>query len=140
MRRLFLSLFLIIPAITVHAEDWPQFRGPTGQGISNSTSVPIEWDTKKNVAWKTRIPGRGWSSPVRMGERIYLTSATGEEKGGSFSLRAICVDANSGKVLWDTELFRSGPGPSVAMHSKNSQASPTPVVAGDRMYAHFGHL
>ena len=72
------------------------------------------------------------------GGQRYLTTATGDD--ASPSLRAICVDASSGKVLWDTEVFKPAPTQAKVMHKKNSQASPTPVVAGDRLYVHFGHL
>jgi outer membrane protein assembly factor BamB len=140
MRRSSLYICIVLFfAQTTFAEDWPEFRGPTGQGISASKNVPIEWSATNNVAWKTPIPGRAWSSPVVVGDRVYLTSATGES-GKDLTLRAMCLEAASGKILWDTELFRPKAGESHVMHSKNSQASPTPVVAGERMYVHFGHL
>ena len=84
-------------------EDWPQFRGPTGQGIATATNLPLEWSEEKNIAWKTPIPGRGWSSPVVLGNQIWMTTATDE----GHSLRAVCVDvANPGRVLHDVEGFR----------------------------------
>lgn len=137
----FLSFFFLILNLAQmsDAEDWPQFGGPTGQGISTSKNVPIEWSATKNIAWKTPIPGRAWSSPVVVGNQVYLTTATGDNSKG-LSLRAMCLDSLSGKILWDTELFRPTPRESRVMHSKNSQASPTPIVANGRMYAHFGHL
>src|SRR5688572_17101923 len=91
-------LLSTLAAISARAEDWPQFRGPTGQGISTATNVPVEWDNSRNIAWKTEIPGLGWSSPVLVDGRVYLTTATGKDSNPS--LRAICVDANDGKVLW----------------------------------------
>jgi outer membrane protein assembly factor BamB len=113
---------------------WPEFRGPTGQGISSATSLPIHWSTTTNVAWKQSIPGLGWSSPVLAGENVFLTTAV--ETNNAVSLRALCLDARTGRPLWDTELF--APRPERA-HTKNSHASPTPVIEGDRLYAHFGH-
>jgi outer membrane protein assembly factor BamB len=123
------------------AEDWPQFRGPTGQGIAGDGSYPVEWSTTKNVAWKQAIPGRGWSSPVVCAGRIFLTTAV-PVKGsaaGDQSLRALCLDARSGKILWDNEVFLLDGKKAPPIHSKNSHASPTPIADGRRLYVHFGH-
>src|SRR5262245_1690569 len=128
MRRLLL-LVLCAPAF---AEDWPQFRGPTGQGLSDERGLPLTWSESQHVVWKTAIPGRGWSSPTIQGDRIWLTTATEEGK----SLRAICVDRETGRMLRDVEVLRRrDPG---AINAKNSHASPTPVLEGDRVYLHFG--
>src|SRR5262249_54204698 len=94
----------------------------------------------KNVAWKKAVPGKGWSSPVVAGGRVYLTTAApikGSDK--DLSLRALCLDAKSGKVLWDEEVIRQDGAKAAYIHSKNSHASPTPVVGGGRLYVHFGH-
>lgn len=115
------------------AEDWPEFRGPTGQGISTERNLPVEWSSTKNVAWKQPVPGSGWSSPVVVGRRVYLTTAV--PGGDGQSLRALCLDAANGKILWNTGLFTKPVGKA---HAKNSQASPTPVVSGGRLYVHFG--
>jgi outer membrane protein assembly factor BamB len=122
---LVLSLFFVTP-------DWPQFRGPTGQGVSDERGLPLTWSETKNVRWKTPIPGRGWSSPVVQGDRIWLTTATEEGK----SLRAIAVDRNTGAILQNIEIFHLKSAK--LTNSKNSFASPTPVVEGDRVYVHFG--
>ncbi len=121
------------------AEDWPQFRGPTGQGLSAATGVPVEWDAEKNVAWKVEVPGKGWSSPVLAEGKLYLTTAV-EASGGATSLRALCLDADGGKVLWDVEVFRREAAQVGTIHKKNSPASATPIVTGDRLYVHFGYL
>lgn len=127
--RVIVSFFLSIQAF---AEDWPEFRGPTGQGISDERGLPLTWSESKNVKWKTAIPGKGWSSPAILGDRIWLTTATDDGK----SLRAICVDRNSGAITQNIEVFRiKNLGP---MSPKNSLASPTPVLDGDRVYLHFG--
>ena len=121
------------------AEDWPEFRGPTGQGHRQAASLPTEWEPDKNVAWKQDIPGNGWSSPVVVGGRVYLTTAVPVPRAASDqSLRALCLDAKTGKVLWDNEVFRQD-GDGAGIHSKNSHASPTPIVDGERLYVHFGH-
>ena len=94
-------LLLLVPA--VRAENWPEFRGPTGQGIATGR-LPTEWGPAKNVAWKQPIPGRGWSSPIVYQGRIYLTTAV-EEGNKGMSLRALCLDAKKGDVIWDQEVF-----------------------------------
>ncbi len=109
------------------AEEWPQFRGPTGDGVSSATGVPVEWGATKNVAWKTRVPGSGWSSPVLSGGRIYLTTAV-DAGDGATSLRALCVDAAGGQILWDVEVFRPDAAALRSIHKKNSPASATPIV------------
>ena len=135
----FLVVVLTVSSFGARAEEnWPQFRGPTGQGLSDAKNIPVEWDETKNVAWKVPVPGKGWSSPVLAGGRVYLTTAVDE--GGATVLRVMCLGAADGKVVWDTEVFRPDPAAVKAMHSKNSPASATPVVAGDQLYAHFGHL
>lgn len=122
------------------ASDWPQFRGPAGDGVSDATNVPIHWSATENVKWKTPIPGNGWSSPVLAGDRVYLTTATGEEERGSVSLRAVCVNATNGRVEWNVEVIRPDRRAAEQVHTKNSLASPTPVIEGDRIYVHFGHM
>jgi outer membrane protein assembly factor BamB len=138
-----LSLVALLPFgfIAAHAAepDWPQFRGPTGQGLSDATGVPVEWSDTQHVAWKVEVPGKGWSSPVLSKGRLYLTTAVGDSASG-ITLRALCLDAADGHTLWDTEIFKPDPAAAAAMHRKNSLASPTPIVTADRLYVHFGHL
>ena len=127
--RALLFVFLCVPIL---AQDWPEFRGPTGQGISDERGLPLTWSENKNVRWKVAIPGRGWSSPAIQGDKIWLTTATEDGK----SLRAICVDRNTGVLLQNVEIFRLKD--SGHINGKNSHASPTPVLEGDRIYLHFG--
>lgn len=112
--------------------NWPQFRGPQGDGQAGSPGLPVEWSERKNVRWKQPIPGIGWSSPVIMGGQIWLTTAVEEGK----SLHAICVEEASGKILHDIEVFRVKIP--VAIHNTNSHASPTPVIEPGRVYVNFG--
>src|SRR5262245_41328158 len=95
----------VLVSTSVVAEDWPEFRGPTGQGISKETGLRVQWSATKNVAWKQSIPGAGWSSPIVYAGRIYLTTAVSAEgsKNDDQSLRALCLDAKTGKLLWDRE-------------------------------------
>jgi len=139
------SLFVtcLFSATALHAGEntWPQFRGPGGQGLSGAVGVPVKWSAEENVAWKTEIPGKGWSSPVVDQGKLYLTTAVGGgAEGGEITLRALCLDAKEGRILWDTEIFKPEPGPAAAMHRKNTLASPSPIVTKDRLYVHFGHL
>lgn len=123
---------LLILILFLFPQDWPQFRGPTGQGVSDERGLPLTWSENKSVRWKVAIPGRGWSSPVVQGDRIWLTTATEEGK----SLRAIAIDRNTGAILLNVEIFRLKSAK--LENAKNSFASPTPVVEGDRVYLHFG--
>jgi outer membrane protein assembly factor BamB len=134
--------FLLVGAACARAGDasWPEFRGPTGQGHSAETGLPLEWGPAKNVAWRKSIPGKGWSSPILGGGRIYLTTAVETSGGQGLSLRALSMDADGGEVIWDTEVFRHEKSRLPGIHSKNGHASPTPVLEGDRLYVHFGHL
>jgi outer membrane protein assembly factor BamB len=130
-----LTLILLSPTSTARAEDWPRFRGPTLTGASVATDLPTKWSATENVAWKIEIPGKGWSSPVIHGGRIYLTTAIAQP----LSLRTLCVGAD-GKILWETEVFAPAPAAAKSLHKKNGLASPTPVVTNDRVYVHFGHM
>jgi outer membrane protein assembly factor BamB len=123
----------LLAAAAAHAEDWPQFRGPDGQGHSNARNVPVHWSSTSNVAWKAPVPGLGWSSPVLSAGRIYLTTAVAA--GGNLSLRALCMEAESGRMTWNVEVFSGSAG---SVHNKNSHASPTPLPDGGRVYVHFG--
>ncbi len=120
------------------AHDWPEFRGPTGQGHSPAKDVPLRWSATENVAWKIPIPGSGWSSPVLVGGRLYLTTAKTKEGVKGLELCALCLDAKDGKELWQTTVF--APEDGAGLHRKNGYASPTPVVQEGRLYVHFGHL
>jgi outer membrane protein assembly factor BamB len=120
----------------VNGEDWPAFRGPAGDGHSLERGLPAEWSETRNVVWKTAVPGQGWSSPVIAGDRVWLTTAEDAAGGGDVVLRAIAFELASGKIAVNAELFRIGR--SSPRHSKNSFASPTPILAGDRVYVHFG--
>lgn len=138
------------------AENWPQFRGPGCLGVSQSADLPDTWSDSKNVLWKQDVPGRGWSSPVVWGNRIFLTTVVnrGEyEKpkkglyyGGNRSKppqtvhlwKLLCLDLDSGKLLWE-KLAHEGLPP-YSMHIKNSYASETPVTDGRHVWAYFGNV
>ena len=136
-RRIVLPSLLLSLALTGFAagrEDWPEFRGPTGQGHSTERGVPFEWSESRNVLWKTPVPGLGWSSPVVAGGRVWMTAGI-RDRGGA-SLRALAFDIETGREVVNTEVFRIRNA--VLTNPKNSHASPTPIIDGDRVYVHFG--
>jgi outer membrane protein assembly factor BamB len=136
--RFVLATLLFLPlSLPLHADDsWSQFRGPAGSGVSKATGLPTTWDEKTNIAWKTAIHGKGWSSPVILGKQIWLTTAPPD----GTSRWALCIDRDSGSILHDIKLFDT-PRPLYtigAAASFNSHASPTPVIEEGRVYVHFG--
>lgn len=134
------AVALLLWGATARADDWPQFRGPTGQGIA-TTTLPTEWGPNKNIVWQTPIPGAGWSSPVIAKGCVFLTTSIlgGDKTAKTLSLRTLAVDATSGKVLWNVEVFQPKSDAIPRIHPKNSHASPTPIIDGDRIIVHFGH-
>jgi len=129
-----LGVLMTVVCTIARAEDWPQFRGPTGQGYSREHGVPSEWSETHNVRWKTPVPGRGWSSPIVSDGRVWLTTAVADRRGAS--LRALAFDAESGRELVNTEVFHMASAG--LLNAKNSHASPTPIADGERIYVHFG--
>jgi outer membrane protein assembly factor BamB len=147
------SLFALFGSILANAvagvePDWPQFRGPRGDGSSLATHVPLHWSETNNIAWKVSIPSRGRSSPVVIRDRIWLTLAV--ERGvvrtnigpddmqiaEHVSLEAVCLDGANGRTLWRTKLFPvDKPDP---VHWFNSWATPTSTVEPGRLYCDFG--
>ncbi len=122
--------------VSAGTEDWTQFRGPGGQGHSRAIGLPLHWSRTKNVTWSTAIPGKGWSSPVTAGDRIFLTTAI--ESGQTHELHALGLDAASGEIEWDATVFDHLDPAIQSLHAKNSYATPTPVIDGGRIYVHFG--
>ena len=115
---------------SVWGENWMQFRGSTGQGISSEKQLPITWSATKNIKWKASLPGNGWSSPIVFEDHVFITTASEE----GVSCRVICVNRNDGSIEWNTEVHRQKPG---AMRKQNSYATPTPVTDGKYVYSVF---
>jgi outer membrane protein assembly factor BamB len=111
---------------------WPQFRGPDGNGVSAATGLPVTWSEQDNIRWKVPIHGRAWSSPVVLGDQVWMTTATPDGK----QLFAIAVAKDTGKILHDLKVFDVAT-PQFA-HSFNTYASPTPVIETGRVYVTFG--
>ena len=112
-------------------ENWTRFRGPNGQGISKATGVPVSWSTEENIAWKTDIPGEGWSSPIVWSDHVFLTTATEDGK----NCHVIAIDRKTGNIIWDKIVFTQAPGQH--RHPLNSYATPTPVTDGTTVFAVF---
>ncbi len=140
--------------------NWPQFRGPEGQGITRETGLPLEWTDTKNVLWKTEVPGRGHSSPIVWGNRIFLTTALeGDVVPGAKAMKhtidgedfqhpdgvgadhkhtfkVLALDATSGKILWERAAWEGTPVDT--RHRRGSFASPTAATDGKALFAYFG--
>jgi outer membrane protein assembly factor BamB len=114
------------------SRDWRQFRGTDGQGHASGRDLPLRWNEKKNIVWKIPIRGHAWSSPVIAEDRVWLTTANAADK----TLRVLCFDADTGQTILDVEAFKV-PVFGV-IHSKNSHATPTPILLDDLCYVHFG--
>lgn len=153
---LFLLLALVVPVAVIANEHWPQFRGPGSTGVVEDPALPEKWSATENVAWKTPIPGMGWSSPIVWGDRVFLTTVVtagdieppkkglyfgGERPGLSQDQHrwmVYCLDVRTGKILWEREAYKGLV--KTSRHLKNSYASETPVTDGQRIYAYFGNL
>ncbi len=129
------GLLLLTNALTVGADNWPQYRGPGGSGVSAEKGLPTKWGAGGGVRWKTRLPGPGHSSPVVWGERLFLTAYVAGVGPGRGRLLVLCVDVRTGRVLWEREV-RAGQIERVG--GANAPATPTPVTDGRRVYVYFG--
>jgi outer membrane protein assembly factor BamB len=133
MRVIIRLLAVVVCASSLRANEvWPQFRGPDGDGLSDSTALPLRWSETENVKWKTPVHGKAWSSPVVWGGQVWLTTAT--EDG--HELFVVGADRESGRIIRDQKLFEVEK-PQFC-HQFNSYASPTPVVEEGRIYVTFG--
>jgi outer membrane protein assembly factor BamB len=143
-------------AAALSAEDnWPQFRGLQSSTTAKDQAVLTNWDAKTNIVWRADVPGRGWSSPVVWGEKIFLTAVLndktppprpglyiqdlqGKVPAGEHIWKLYCLDFHTGKSLWEKTVHRGTPGG--AIHLKNTYASETPTTDGDHVFAYFGNL
>ncbi|MCH9652885.1 MAG: PQQ-binding-like beta-propeller repeat protein [Planctomycetes bacterium] len=151
MSRIFPLVILLLSFSTPHltqvgAADWSQFRGPSGNGISSSTGLPTEWSAEKNITWKTKLPGKGSSSPVLFGNQIFLTAYSGyglalEDEGNPSDLRlhVISINRQNGEIMWDESV---PPLNQVQKITKrivdHGYASGTPACDESGVYAFFG--
>lgn len=119
------------------AGDWPEFRGPAGNGVVDQVDLPVRWNEAENILWFAKTKGLGWSSPVTDKGRIYITSSSEQGDGGQ-QLQLVCMDAANGKELFAKTIFAQ-PNDAPKIHNKNSHASPSPLINQGRIYVHFGH-
>ena len=127
-----LSAFVCTSIVAFAADNWPQFRGPNGDGRSDAKGLPLTWSETEHVKWKTPIHDKGWSQPVIWGNDLWLTTAT----SNGTALYVLTVDKNTGKITRDVKLF-DAQQPELWMRY-NSYASPTPVIEEGRIYVSFG--
>ena len=138
-------LFLCAPAVAqLKPTDWPQFRGPTGQGVSAAKGLPSKWSQTENLAWKTPLPGPGTSSPIVLGDKIYLTCYSGfgvpGQRGGDMAqlkLHLVCASATNGKIAWTKDIAPKLPEQD-RIRDDHGYASSTPATDGERVYCFFG--
>ncbi len=126
------ALAFILSSFSIEKENWLQLRGSTADGISVSKTAPVKWNETENIAWKTPVEGRAWSSPVVYGDQIWLSSATDDGK----RMLAVCIDFESGKIIREIDLFH--PEEVQNVHPTNSYATPTPCIEEGFVYMHFG--
>jgi outer membrane protein assembly factor BamB len=136
---LFSAMVLLVSVSAVHAGDWPGWRGPHGDGTSDAKGVPIKWNTTENIAWKTPIPGKGHSSPIVWGDRIFLTTcleADADPKRPEDPARRMlmCLDRRDGSILWQKQVLSAK---LEKLHRLNSRASSTPVADGRHVFVTF---
>jgi len=153
--RLALCCLALLSGSFLQAQsNWPAFRGGAAAGTSDANGLPSSWSTTQNIVWKADVPGRGWSSPIVWGDRIFLTSFVSDSDAevpkmghylqnikpptGASRWMVYCFDFNSGKLLWQ-KVAHEGTQDMVR-HIKNSYASETPVTDGERVYVYFGNL
>lgn len=142
------------PSASAGSVNWPQFRGTGAAGVSSHTGLPDRWSATQNVAWKTEVPGRSWSSPIAWGDRVFLTAVVSsgpseEPKKGLYfggdrpeppssehEWKVLCLDLATGKRSWEQAVHRGAP--KTPIHLKSSYGAETPVTDGQRVYALFG--
>ena len=130
LRKISAPALLLIMFASVQAANWPQWRGPNGDGISVETNVPVKWSASDNVVWKTPIPGEGHSSPVVWGSSVFLTTAMPSTQ----ERQLVRLDARTGKILWLRTVLTATPE---HINSENSLASSTPVTDGEHVFTSF---
>ena len=129
-RTMWLALALLTVATSAGAEEWPAWRGPRGDGTSTETGVPTAWSATENVAWKVPIPGKGHSSPIVWGDRVFVTTSIESEK----KRMLLALDRRDGRLLWDRVVLTA---PLERKQELNSYASSTPATDGRRVYVSF---
>ena len=131
MKKILLTFTFAVLANGAAAGDWTGFRGPLGNGVSDEVGLPVALDAKKHIAWRIDLPGRGLSSPLVVGNRVFVTASGGTRQD---QLQIICLNAADGSVIWQRQFWAMG---STMCHNKTSIAAPTPVTDGRLLFAIF---
>ena len=131
LMRHFLSLISVLAGSVVSglAADWPCWRGPDGLGVSAEKNLPVQWSKDKNIAWKLALPGKGASSPIIVGDRVYVTAQTSDD-----GLHVLAIDHKRGELVWDREIGRG----KLKAHNLHNMATPSAVSDGKLVWALFG--
>jgi len=150
---IFIVIFLILTSCSSN-NNWPQFRGPDADNISIETDLPVEWNSEQNLLWKYKIPGKGWSSPIIWGDKVFITTAYLEkpepepkkedpnrnvgrtETDQDFRFEIYCLEKNTGDLIWKETAYLGKPG--IKTHRDNTYASETPVTDGEYLYVYYG--
>ena len=127
MRSLVLFVFV---SVTLMGENWPRWRGPSGDGISSEKGVPTNWSSTENIAWKAATPGDGHSSPIIWKDKVFLTTCLSDREERVL----LCLDSLTGKTIWQQVVLES---PLESIHQLNSRASGTPTTDGRQIYVTF---
>jgi outer membrane protein assembly factor BamB len=155
----YLVAFAMLLSASPVKADWLQFRGPGTSGVSNLKNLPVKWSDKENIAWRTELPGKGFSSPIVVGRKVFLTTGIRGEQipdvkprvhkfsgtdfvhpqtddaDRKYELKIYCIDADTGKIIWEKTSYN---GPVYdGKHAFNSYASPTPITDGKTVYVWF---
>jgi outer membrane protein assembly factor BamB len=146
LRAAFICATLIVLSTSpISAADWTGFRGPGGQGVSTETDVPSKWSSTENIAWKAELPGPGASSPITLGDRVFVTCYSGyglkPNEGDQKNLvrHLLCLDRASGKILWQKQFQPKLPEHNYQGEgSYHGYAGSTPTTDGERLYVFFG--
>jgi outer membrane protein assembly factor BamB len=140
------GVVVVLSTLTGFGEDWTQFRGPKGAGVSADTNLPVQWSETENLRWKVELPGPGSSSPIVLGDRVFVTCYSGygvpQAKGGdlkSLQRHLVCVNRGNGKIQWTKTVAGELPEDSYQGYiAEHGYASSTPVADGERVYCFFG--
>ncbi len=128
--KIWMAGILMALAAPAQEEEWPGWRGPRGDGTSRESGFPLRWSAGEGILWKVAVPGRGYSSPIVWGDRIFLTTCIEERQ----ERRLICIDRRDGRTLWDRRVLTAK---LERKHKLNSHASSTPLTDGRRVWTAF---
>ncbi|MFN7876994.1 MAG: PQQ-binding-like beta-propeller repeat protein [Pirellula sp.] len=144
MLRRYSGLIVLALAVACNesmANDWWQFRGPESNGVVRDLKLPETWGVDSNLQWKTNIPGEGWSAPVVVGKKVFVTTAVSsakKDKSSDHAWKVLCLDADTGNILWTKDALQGKPR--LGTHRDNTYASETPATDGTRIVVYFGMM